>query len=100
MGSRSRSRHGARRSFHREHALGTECRRLAGVVVEHRVDAGDRSGEELPVLVDTLAKPRDCELPDDLGDAAVLDVGDEQPRLTCAAVDRRDAHGRYRSKVL
>ena len=44
-------------------------------------------------LVDALAEPRDREPAHDLGDPAVLDVGDEEPGRVRAEVDGSDAHG-------
>ena len=82
---------GARRDG--EHVLGAERGGLGGVRVEHGVDAGDRRRQQLAALVDALAEARDREPANDLGDVAVVDVGDEQARRVGAEVDCSDAHG-------
>ena len=80
---------GARRDG--ERALGAELLELAAVVGEHVPHARDGDRQEAPARVDALAEPRDARPAHDLLDAAVLDVGDEQPRGVRAEVDRGDA---------
>ena len=57
-----------------------------------RQHALDRGVAQPPAAVDSLAEPRDGRAPLDLLDAAVADVGDQQPRGVGADVDDRDAH--------
>ena len=82
--------HRARRDG--ERALGAERLERAPVVGEDVAHARDRDGEEAAARVDALAEPRDARLAVHLVDAAVVDVGDEQPRRVRAEVDRCDSH--------
>ena len=82
--------HGARRDG--ERALRAEPLERSAVVGEHVADARDRSGEEAAARVDAFAEARDARLAVHLVDAAVDDVGDEQPRRVRAEVDRGDSH--------
>ena len=82
--------YGARRDS--QHLLRSELGGLARIAVEHRMDAFDRRPEQRATLVDAFAEPRDREPTDDLGDATVADVGNEQACRVGTEVDRCDAH--------
>ena len=82
--------HRARR--HRERALGAEALERAPVIGEHVAHTRDRNGEESAARVDPLAEAGDVRLAVHLVDAAVYDVGDEQPRRVRPEVDRCDSH--------
>ena len=80
---------GARRDC--ERALATERLGLSPEIGEHVPYARDRHRKQAPPSVDAFAQPRDDGAPDDLLDAAVLDVGDEQACGVRPQVDRGDA---------
>src|SRR5207244_5198668 len=81
---------GARRDEQRP--LGAERLGGAAVVGEDVADAGDREGEEAASRFDALAEAGDACFAVELLDAAVLDIGDEQPSGVRAEVDRRGDH--------
>ena len=60
--------------------------------------AGDGDREKPTPLVDALPEPGDRQAADDLLEAPVLDVGDEQPGRVRAEVDRRDAGHLHRKE--
>ena len=82
--------HRARRDG--ERALRAEALERPAVVGERVAHAGDRQGEEAAPRVDAFAEPGDARLAVHLVDAAVVDVGNEQPRRVRAEVDRCDSH--------
>src|SRR5438132_9319959 len=61
------------------------------VIDEAVADASDCGREQPPPSVDVLAQPGDSQAALDLADAAVVDVGHEQPRRVRTEVDRCDA---------
>src|SRR4051794_22542482 len=83
----------------RQSALGAERLGLAAEVREDIADARDRSGEQALALVDALAEACDLEASNDLGQATVLHVGDEESRRVRAEIDGGNSHVREASRV-
>jgi hypothetical protein len=54
--------------------------------------ARDRQGQQPLASVDALAETRDCRSPDDLLEAPVGDVGDEEASGIRSLIDGRDSH--------
>ena len=82
---------GARRN--QECSLGAEALCLPPVVGEHVPHARDRKRQEASARIHAFAEAGDFLPRDDVLHAAVVDVGDEQPRGVRPLVDRGDAHG-------
>ena len=76
-----------------ERPLGAEALRLPPVVGEHVPHACDREREQAPARIHALAEAGDLLPRNDVLHAAVVDVGDEQPRRVRPLVDRCDTHG-------
>ena len=78
--------------------LRPERLQLAPVLGEGVANAGDREGEELAPLVDTLAQPSDPQPADDLLERPVR-VGDQETRRVRPQIDGRDPHLRGTNAV-